>query len=104
MPDVATIADEAAALLAERVGRLARLIEAHPAYDLLAEYEALFLDRHPCAAESVACLERAATDLLDRIETSIRSLETVTGSPAGAEGSAPEGSFKTISGPVFDAA
>lgn len=78
MPDETTIAREPEAALAGRVATLARLIEAHPAFDLLAEYEAVFLDRHPCASETVDCLERAADDLLARIDATIALLETAT--------------------------
>ena len=78
MPDVATLADETHAALARRVTCLARLIETHPAFDLLAEYEALFLDRHPCASEVVPCIEQAADHLLTRIDAAIRALEMVT--------------------------
>jgi hypothetical protein len=74
MPDVTTLADETHAALAGRVALLARLIEAHPAFDLLAEYEAVFLDRHPCASEAVPCLEKAASDLLDRVDAVIEAL------------------------------
>jgi hypothetical protein len=75
MPAAATITASADAPLAERVAALARLIEGHPAYHLLAEYEALFLDRHPCAAETVPCLEQAADDLLARVSDMIAALE-----------------------------
>ena len=71
----ATIAASAEVLLAERVAALARLIETHPAYHLLAEYEALFVDRHACAAETVPCLEEAAGDLLARVNDVIEALE-----------------------------
>ncbi len=69
-----TLADETHAALAGRVALLARLIETHPAFDLLAEYEALFLDRHPCASEAVPCLNEAASDLLGRIDAVIEAL------------------------------
>ena len=75
MPAAATTTASTHAPLAERVAALARLIETHPAYHLLAEYEALFLDRHPCAAETVPCLERAAEDLLARVNGLIAALE-----------------------------
>ena len=75
MPAAAIITASAHAPLAERVAALARLIETHPAYHLLAEYEALFLDRHPCAAETVLCLEQAAEDLLARVNDLIAALE-----------------------------
>ena len=75
MPDVTTLAEDTEAALAGRVALLARLIEAHPAFDLLAEYEALFLDRHPCAAETVSCLATAAADLGKRIEAAIAVLD-----------------------------
>ncbi len=75
MTDGATIAASADVLLAERVAALARLIETHPAYHLLAEYEALFVDRHACAAEAVSCLEDAADDLLARVNDVIAALE-----------------------------
>ena len=75
MSDAAIITASAHAPLAERVAALARLIETHPAYHLLAEYEALFLDRHPCAAENVLCLEKAADDLLARVNAVIAALE-----------------------------
>ena len=71
MPDETTIAARPRTALAGRVATLARLIEAHPAFDLLAEYEALFLDRHPCAGEAVDCLEQAADDLLARIRAHV---------------------------------
>jgi hypothetical protein len=74
MPDVATLADETQAALAGRVALLARLIEAHPAFDLLAEYEAVFLDRHPCASEVVPCAEQAAAHLLRRVDAAIEAL------------------------------
>ena len=69
-----TITAAADVLLAERVAALARLIETHPAYHLLAEYEALFVDRHPCAAETVPCLQAAADDLLARVNAVIAAL------------------------------
>jgi len=75
MPDETTIAARPRTALAGRVATLARLIEAHPAFDLLAEYEALFLDRHPCAGEAVDCLEQAADDLLERIDATIALLQ-----------------------------
>jgi hypothetical protein len=84
MPDVATLADETHAALAGRVTRLARLIETHPAFDLLAEYEAVFVDRHPCASETVPCLEQAADHLLTRIDDAIRALEQLTVAPGPA--------------------
>jgi len=82
MPDETTIAPAPHTALAGRVALLARLIEAHPAFDLLAEYEAVFLDRHPCAGETVDCLERAAHDLLERIEATIALLEAANGRTA----------------------
>ena len=75
MLDGAIITASAATALARRVAALARLIEAHPAYHLLAEYEALFVDRHCCAAETVSCLEQAANDLLLRVNDVIAVLE-----------------------------
>ena len=75
MLDGAIIAASAGATLAPRVVALARLIDAHPAYHLLAEYEALFVDRHCCAAETVPCLEQAADDLLARVNEVIAVLE-----------------------------
>ena len=84
MPDVATLADDTHAALAGRVTRLARLIETHPAFDLLAEYEAVFLDRHPCASEAVPCLEKAPDHLLSRIDDAIRALETAAVGPGPA--------------------
>ena len=85
MPDAPTIADETHAALAGRVTLLARLIEAHPAFDLLAEYEALFIDRHACASEAVPCLATAADDLLGRVDATIRALEAVTTRHAATE-------------------
>jgi hypothetical protein len=69
-----TITASADVLLAERVAALARLLETHPAYHLLAEYEALFVDRHACAAETVPCLQAAADDLLARVNDVIATL------------------------------
>lgn len=84
MPDQTTIAVQPHPALAGRVATLARLIEAHPAFDLLAEYEAVFLDRHPCAGEAIDCLERAAQDLLERIDATIALLEVANARHAAA--------------------
>jgi hypothetical protein len=84
MPDETTITRQPHAALAGRAAALARLIEAHPAFDLLAEYEAVFLDRHPCAGEALDCLERAADDLLQRIDATIALLEAATERPSPA--------------------
>lgn len=98
MPDQPTIAREPRAALAGRVATLARLIEVHPAFDLLAEYEAVFLDRHPCAGEAVGCLERAARDLLRRIDATIELLETAT--PARAAQPIPNGATQPPAPPA----
>jgi hypothetical protein len=79
MSDGTTITASADVLLAERVAALGRLIETHPAYHLLAEYEALFVDRHACAAETVRCLQAAADDLLARVNDVIAALAPAMG-------------------------
>jgi hypothetical protein len=73
----ATLTASADVLLAERATALARLIETHPGYHLLAEYEALFVDRHACAAETVPCRRAAADDLLARMNDVIMSLTSL---------------------------
>jgi hypothetical protein len=74
MSDGAVIVASADVLLAQRVAELGQLLEAHSAYHLLAEYEALFVDRHCCAAETVLCRKRAADDLLARVNDMIAAL------------------------------
>ncbi len=78
MPEaVASIAPMIAAL-DERAAQLLRLLDSHPARHLLAEYEAMLLDRRPC-------VDREPTD---PVETAHRLLEAMAASIAELEGSA----------------
>ena len=74
MSDDRTRMEPWAAALDRRAALLARLIESHPALHLLAEYEAIFLDRHPCVDRLAGSETTTANDLLARMDASIVAL------------------------------
>jgi hypothetical protein len=71
---VASIAPLAASL-DERAALLARLLDTHPARHLLAEYEAVLLDRRPCVDRRLIDETRAAHHLLSAMDNAIAELE-----------------------------
>jgi hypothetical protein len=73
---VASIAPLAASL-DERAALLARLLDSHPARHLLAEYEAVLLDRRPCVDRRSGDETRAAHRLLTAMDKAIAELKTV---------------------------
>jgi hypothetical protein len=79
MPEATTIVETWAQALDQRAAWLARLLESHPALHLLAEYEAVFLDRRPCADRMPRHTDDAARDLLARMDSAITALEAITG-------------------------
>ena len=72
---VASIAPLAASL-DERAALLARLLDTHPARHLLAEYEAVLLDRRPCVDRQPIDETRAAHELMTAMDQAIAELET----------------------------
>jgi len=73
---VASIAPLAASL-DERAALLARLLDSHPARHLLAEYEAVLLDRRPCVDRRPIDETRAAHRLLTAMDKAIGDLEAL---------------------------
>jgi hypothetical protein len=63
--------------LDQRAARLARLLDSHPARHLLAEYEALLLDRRPCLDRPAVDPETTARRLLEVMDRSIVDLEAI---------------------------
>ncbi len=68
-----------AASLDERAALLARLLDSHPARHLLAEYEAVFLDRRPCVDSGSIDEPGAARRLLTAMDNAIAELEAFAG-------------------------
>lgn len=62
-------------VLDQRAATLARLLETHPAVHLLAEYEAVFVDRMPCSGCAVPRHAPSPEDLLDRMDAAIAALQ-----------------------------
>lgn len=63
------------AALDQRAAALARLLESHPALHLLAEYEAVFVDRRPSIDRPNDGGEAGASELLARMDAAITALE-----------------------------
>lgn len=63
------------AALDQRAAALAQLLESHPALHLLAEYEAVFLDRRLSIDRPDCGSKTSASDLLARMDAAIASLE-----------------------------
>jgi hypothetical protein len=85
MADGGTTCGTLAATLDRRAAALACLLDSHPARHLLAEYEAVFLDRQPCverAADHDDAL--SASDLLARMEAAIDVLLRDAARPPGS--------------------
>lgn len=75
MTDGGTTVETLAAALDRSAAALARLLDSHPARHLLAEYEAVFLDRRPCIEPIVHDADGSgAQDLLARMEVAIEAL------------------------------
>ena len=68
-----------AASLDERAALLARLLDTHPARHLLAEYEAVLLDRRPCVNRRAIDETGIARRLLTAMDEAIAQLEAIAG-------------------------
>ena len=75
MPGTAASIAPLAASLDERAALLARLLDSHPARHLLAQYEAVFLDRRPCMDRRSIDVSGAAQRLLAAMDDAIAELE-----------------------------
>lgn len=84
MPDAEIRQMPWSAALDRRAALLAELLESHPALHLLAEYEAVFLDRHPCVDWLADRAAAAADDLLARMDDAIAALAGVAKGREGA--------------------
>lgn len=63
------------AALDERAARLLRLLDTHPARHLLAQYEAVLLDRRPCVDREPIDTGIMAHHLLTAMDDAIAELE-----------------------------
>jgi hypothetical protein len=75
MFDARSARDPLVAALDQRAAVLARLLESHPALHLLAEYEAVFLDRRLSIDRRDDGGEASAGELLARMDAAITALE-----------------------------